>query len=114
MLVVCKQLRCLMFRSEQMGSPCTRGPDPTPGAVGTRTLADSRGRWVRPRAPTFVVPHLKWCFLGRLSFSFQFCWLWVFFFFLSFFFFFYGAVYNLNILCTYPTQWVEQQTHENK
>lgn len=96
MSVVCKRLRCLMFRSEQIGIPLhSRGPDPKPGEVGRKTLADFRGLWIRPYAPTFVVPHLKWCFFSCLFF-------WVFF--LSL----YGAVYNLNILCTYPTQWVEQ------
>lgn len=31
-----------------------------------------------------------------------------------FFFSLYGAVYNLNILCTYPTQWVEQTNIQNQ
>lgn len=104
MSVVCKQLRCLMFRSEQIGIPLhSRGPDPTPGGVGRKTPADFRGHWVRPCAPTFVVPHLKWCFFSCLSFSFS-----------PFFFSLYGAVYNLNILCTYPTQWVEQTNIQKK
>lgn len=98
MSVVCKQLRCLMFRSEQIGIPLhSRGPDPKPAEVGRKTLANFRGFCIRPYTPTFVVPHLKWCFFSCLSF-----------FLVCFFFSLYGAVYNLNILCTYPTQWVEQ------
>jgi len=100
MSVVCKQLRCLMFGSEQIGIPLqSRGLDPKPGEVGQRALANFRGPWIRPHAPTFVVPHLKWCFLSCLSFL-LFCFV--------FLFPLYGVVYNLNILCTYPTQWVEQ------
>lgn len=80
MSVVCKQLRCLMYRSEQIGIPLhSRGPDPKPGEVGRKTLADFRGLWIRPYAPTFVVPHLKWCFFSCLSF-FSGSWLIYFFF----------------------------------
>lgn len=77
MSVVCKQIRCLMFRSEQIGIPLhSRGSDPKPAEAGRKTLANLRGLCIRPYTPTFVVPHLKWCFFSCLSF---FCWFFFFF-----------------------------------
>lgn len=72
MSVVCKQLRCLMYRSEQIGIPLRSH---------------------------LCCASLKMV-LFQLSVFFSGSWL--------IFFSLYGAVYNLNILCTYPTQWVEQ------
>lgn len=98
MLVVCKQLRCLMFKSEQIGIPLhSRGPDPKPGEVGRKTCR------LQGALDQALCSHLCCASLKMVLFQLS-VFFWVGFFFFSL----YGAVYNLNILCTYPTQWVEQ------
>lgn len=106
MSIVCKQLRCLMFRSEQIGIPLhSRGPDPKPAEVGRKTCQLQRA------LHQALHSHLCCASLIMVLFQLSFFLVWVVF---VFFFSLYGAVYNLNILCTYPTQWVEQTNIQNQ
>lgn len=101
-----ERLRCLVFRSEQTGIPLhSRGPRPRPGEGGRKNPADFRTLWISLTLPPVL------CLTENGAFSVVSSFLLGSFLLLSSLC---SAVYNLNILCTYPTQWVEQANVQNQ